>query len=60
MREKLEKALKPLDDDTTEIRVSMSFENDRFRLAVFLVIDQEIWDGELSERKKLSFAFKNS
>ncbi len=58
MREKLEKALKPLDDETTEIRVSMSFENNRFRLAVFLIIDQEVWDGEPSERQKAVLCFQ--
>ena len=58
VRDKLEKALKPLNDDNTEIRVSMSFENDRFRLAVFLIIDQEIWDGTPSERQKAILCFQ--
>jgi hypothetical protein len=58
VRDKLEKALKSLDDEATEIRVSISFENDRLRLAVFLIVDEDIWNGDAEKRQNAIFSFQ--
>jgi hypothetical protein len=58
VRDKLEKALKPLDEDSTEIRVSISMQGDRFRLAVYLVVDEELWEGGATEKTRAIACFQ--
>jgi hypothetical protein len=58
VRDKLEKALKPLDEDSTEIRVSISIQGDRFRLAVYLVVDEEVWEGGATEKTRAIACFQ--
>jgi len=59
-RDAIVKALAPLNDDSTELRVTFSGparDDDSFELTVFLVVDEEIWNSDSVRRAACYNAF---
>lgn len=64
-RAALVKILKPLKDDVAEVRVAIA-ENDRelaedehYHIAVYFVVDQDVWNADIDGRQSVYRAFNN-
>jgi hypothetical protein len=62
-KDALEAALEPLKDDIAEVRVSIAESDDEldegesYHLAVFFVVDEEVWNGDVDGREVIHAAF---
>ena len=60
MRQQYVKALAPLNDNSTELRVAISPPSNEvgdFELAVFLIVDEEVWESGAENRATCQIAF---
>ena len=61
--EALEQALEPLKEDIAEVRVGIAEQNQElgddqaYHVAVYFIVDQEIWDGDVEGRAAINTAF---
>ena len=63
VRDALETALEPLKDDVAEVRVSIVERDDEleeeepYHVAVFFVVEEEVWDADVEGREAIHAAF---